>query len=113
MVVLAIKKWGKFLSRKKLIFNCDNEASVNSINSGVSWDLGIQHCLRELHKYLAIFSIELKAEHVKGQNNRICDALSRWHLHKKYKVEFEQLTKDQQTKQQTLERKHWEFMLAL
>ena len=97
MVVIAMKTWGKMLSRKKLIFNCDNLVSVESINSGASRDKVIQNCLRELHQVLGIYSCEIKAVFIRGIENRISDALSRAHLSKKCMVEFNKLTKRTQT----------------
>ena len=76
MVVIALKKWGKLLKRKRIVINCDNQNTVLAINSGASRDEVLQHCLRELHKITALNSCELRAQHIFGVNNRISDALS-------------------------------------
>ena len=111
MIVIAVKSFGKLLNRKRLIVNCDNNNSVLAINSGSSRNLVIQHCLRELHMVSAEHSFELKAKYLEGQNNRISDALSRFHLAESHKHSFKLLTNNVITKRIQIEDKNWHFML--
>ena len=80
MIVVALKLSGDEFARKKLVVFCDNFVTVRAINSGFSRNLVIQHCLRELHMVLALINGDIKAEFLRGIDNRESDALSRWHL---------------------------------
>ena len=110
MVVLTIKLWGKYLTRKKLVLNCDNQVTCFAINSGASRNQVIQHCLRELHKWLVVYHCELKVQYLKGSDNRISDSLSRWHTHKSFRDSFTDLTKDFQLRETEVSREHWKFL---
>ena len=85
MVVVAINTWGQKLARKKILIHCDNEVTVRAINSGSSRNVILQECLRELHRLQVVFHCELRAQFIFGINNRISDALSRWHTHENIK----------------------------
>jgi hypothetical protein len=39
----------------------------------------------------AIYQFEIKAKHIVGEENRLADYLSRWHIHNRYqnRVEFQ------------------------
>jgi hypothetical protein len=47
---------------KKILFFCDNEASVKVINSGSSKNAFMQDCLRELCYMAAVFQFDIKAK---------------------------------------------------
>jgi hypothetical protein len=51
---------------KKILFFCDNEASVKVINSGSSKDAFMQDCLRELCYIAAVFQFDIRAKHIFG-----------------------------------------------
>ena len=111
MVVVALKLWAGNLTRKKLVINCDNKVTVLSVNAGFSRDIVIQKCLREIHKVLAVHSCELKTEHILGVNNRISDALSRWHLNKKFEIDFNKLTHGVSTERCQVNDDVWRFLM--
>jgi hypothetical protein len=52
------------LSRKKILFFCDNEGSVKVIKSGSSKDAFMQNCLRELCYMAAVFQFDIRAKHI-------------------------------------------------
>ncbi|VDH91426.1 Hypothetical predicted protein [Mytilus galloprovincialis] len=87
-IVVAVKIWGKTFCGKKILIFCDNEASVQVINSGSSKDAFMQTCLRELCFIQASFQFEVRARHILGVENRLADYLSRWHCSHKYRELF-------------------------
>ena len=111
MVTIALKLWGDRLARMRVTMLCDNKTTVHAINSGSSKNIQIQKCLRELHKLMALFDCEIKAEFIKGESNRIADNLSRWHVDKKYETEFYKLTVTHERKERLIKRDHWKFFL--
>lgn len=70
------------------MYFCDNAVSVEVINHGRSRSRFLQACLREIAFICAVQECEIKAVHVKGENNRISDLLSRWDLSPLYQSEF-------------------------
>ena len=80
VLVIAVAKWASLFTRRKIQSNCDNQVTVQPINTVSSKDIVIQECLRYLHKVIAITSIDVRAVFIRGVNNRISDSLSRWHL---------------------------------
>ena len=49
----------------------------------------MQNCLRELCYIEAIYQFEIKAKHIVGDENRLADYLSRWHIHNRYQSRFD------------------------
>ena len=45
-------------------------------------------CLRELWLVVSQYKFELRAIHLPGEDNRVADWLSRWHLGSKYQDAF-------------------------
>ena len=88
MLVVAVKHWGKYMSRKRVLIHCDNEVTVRAVNTGRSRDQRIQACLREIHQISGLFSCEIKAVFLEGKSNRLSDSLSRWHFSKSFQVDF-------------------------
>ena len=111
MVIVALKKWGKTLARKKLVLWCDNEVTVRAINSGCSRNVVIQNSLRELHKFLTVFHCELKVLYLKGTENRISDHLSRWHLHAGHEQMFRKITKNYKLIEENINKELWQFIV--
>ena len=87
-IVIATKIWGHKIKGKQILIFCDNEASVYVINSGSTKDTFMQNCLRELCYIEAIYQFEIKAKHIVGEENRLADYLSRWHIHNRYQNRF-------------------------
>ena len=76
------------LKGKKLLIFCDNEASVTVINSGSTKDSFMQNCLRELCFVEATYAFKIRAKHIAGEENRLADYLSRWHIHSRFRDTF-------------------------
>lgn len=77
-IFLAVTIWGAHLSNKKLKFHCDNQAVVCILNSGTSTSAEVMCLVRSLTLLCLRLNILLKAEHIPGTRNIICDALSRF-----------------------------------
>jgi hypothetical protein len=88
VVVVAVKIWGMILKGKKLLIFCDNEASVTVINSGSTKDSFMQNCLRVLFFVEATYAFKIRAKHIAGEENRLADYLSRWHIHSRFRDTF-------------------------
>ena len=91
-VILAVKVWGRRLERAKIRLFCDNEATVQVINSGKTRDVFMQCCLREICYLTAEAQCVVRAVHLPGVQNRLPDLLSRWSLSPKAQDEFRELT---------------------
>ena len=46
-IVVSLRKWGKYMTRKRNLDFCDNEASVQVLISGHTRDAFMQNCLKE------------------------------------------------------------------
>jgi hypothetical protein len=79
-IFLSVVMWGDQLKNKRLIFNCDNSAVVQIVNSLSSKSEQVMQLVRVLTLYCLKYNILLKAQHVPGVKNEICDALSRFQL---------------------------------
>ena len=79
-VLVALRLWGHMWAKKQIIIECDNEAVVSVVNSGVTKDTGLGALVRNIWLETALKDIQLKLIHVKGKNNQCADLLSRWHL---------------------------------
>ena len=67
---------------------CDNKPVVDVINSSKTKDPFMATCLRELWLVVSKNEFELRAVHLPGEENRVADWLSRWHLGGKYQSAF-------------------------
>ena len=92
-VTVALKLWAHKLSGKKALIYCDNEVTVQAINSGKVKDSFLLKNLREQRYLCALNDCEIKAVHLPGSQNRLADALSRWTLSSVYVNKFKELTK--------------------
>ena len=88
-ITIACKIWGTQFRGKRILVYCDNNTSVQVLNSGKSKDEALLKCLREICYFSAMHEFEIRAEHLPGVENRKSDLLSRWHLDGKYKRLFE------------------------
>lgn len=77
-IVVAIFIWGKELINKKIKFCCDNLAVVSIINKLSSKSESVMHLVRFLTILCMKLNILIKADHIPGRDNKICDALSRF-----------------------------------
>ena len=75
---VALHIWGNMLCNKKIKFSCDNMAVVHIINSMTSKSKLVMHVVRAIAIQCLKFNILLKAVHIEGTKNSVCDALSRF-----------------------------------
>ena len=76
-VVLAMAIWGHMLQNKKIIFNIDNMALVEILNSQTSKSKRIMYLMRPFVLYTLKNNTIFRGKHIKGQFNEIADAISR------------------------------------
>ncbi len=83
--MVAVKLWGHCLEGKRILLYCDNEATVTVVNSGrcrdsvmLAYETICNDCM-------------LKGVHISGQDNRLPNILSRWHISPEYELQFHQL----------------------
>jgi hypothetical protein len=81
-ILVALYIWGSELVNKKIRFNCDNMAVVQIINKLSSKSEQVMCLVRCLALRCLNLNIIIKANHVPGRFNGICDALSRFQLTK-------------------------------
>ena len=74
--------WGKGWYKKRILFHCDNLASVIILTKGRSKDPIIMKLMRRLEMCAAKFNFAFYSEHVPGKMNLIADALSRLQMNK-------------------------------
>ena len=76
-ITIAAGLWGPHWRGQSVQVWCDNEAVVTIINQNTSKDLEAMHLMRCLAFIMAKCEFFLFASHIKGQHNKIADALSR------------------------------------
>ncbi len=76
-IVVAMASWGKRWQGRAVLARCDNMAVVAIVNSGSSREVEAMHLRRCLAFLEAKWAIQLRAEHVRGENNEVADAISR------------------------------------
>ena len=89
-ICVCAKVWGRTWAGKQLVFFCDNESSVYLLNSGKARMPFMQQCLREISFQAATHDFQLRGRHIAGEENRIPDWLSRWHLNPAFPQKFYQ-----------------------
>ena len=75
-IVLAASIWGHTWQQKRILFYCDNKATVSAINKGASSCPLMSHLLRLLTLTAMSSNFVVRASHVPGKTNSIADALS-------------------------------------
>ena len=81
-IVVACVLWGKDWSGQRVLFNCDNTATVQIINKGRSKVNIIMKLMRKLTWCSAISNFTIHAKHVPGCFNSTADAISRFQMNK-------------------------------
>ena len=76
-LVLAIAMWGRQWHGKSICCRCDNAAVVAMLRSGWCKNEHAMHLLRSLFFFQASYNVSLVAEHIRGVENGLADALSR------------------------------------
>ncbi|CAC5400972.1 unnamed protein product [Mytilus coruscus] len=79
-VILALYLWGDLLRNKKICFNIDNLALVSTVNKRTSKDKQIMKLIRPLVLLTMLNNIQFTAVHIKGAENKIADAISRFQM---------------------------------
>ncbi|XP_052220819.1 uncharacterized protein LOC127837617 isoform X1 [Dreissena polymorpha] len=79
-IVVAMFVWGDDLCNKKIRFNCDNIAVVHILNKLSAKSEPVMTLVRILTMRCLQKNILIKASHVPGASNDICDALSRFQM---------------------------------
>ena len=77
-LVVAIKIWCTKIRNKSILMYCDNQTTVDIVNSGRASNEFAQACLREICFITARNNALIRVIHVNGVDNRISDSLSRW-----------------------------------
>ena len=94
-LTVALKVWGKFLAGKKVTMLCDHLSSVVGVQTGRARDPFLQACLRELVFLQARWECQIRMQHIRREDNRLLDLLSRWDLVPKHREEFRLRTEGQ------------------
>ncbi|CAG2195976.1 unnamed protein product [Mytilus edulis] len=81
-IVVAAILWGKQWCGKKILFYCDNAATVHIIKKGRSKEPCIMKLMRRLTMCVVYNNFAVFSEHVPGASNIIVDALSRFQINK-------------------------------
>lgn len=76
-IVVSALLWGHEWSEKRILFHCDNTATVCIINKGRSKSKDIMQLMRRLTWCMFQHNFVLHAVHVPGKENNIADSLSR------------------------------------
>ena len=76
-VMVAVKHWFVSLSNLRVLIFVDNQACVALLNYGVTKSPFLASCLREIQFYLAMYNIEIKAQYIPSQDNKLADLCSR------------------------------------
>ncbi|VDI45709.1 Hypothetical predicted protein [Mytilus galloprovincialis] len=79
-IVVAAILWGSKWSKKRILFWCDNEATVAIVKKGRSKCLQIMSLMRQLTWCACKYNFHFSAKHVPGYENEISDALSRFQM---------------------------------
>ncbi|CAG2224001.1 unnamed protein product [Mytilus edulis] len=81
-IVMACVLWGDRWKRKRILFNCDNLATVDIIKKGRSKIQSLMKLMRKLTYHSAINNFVVHAKHIPGIKNCIADSLSRYQMMK-------------------------------
>lgn len=81
-IFVSLHIWGGTLVKKKIRFMCDNMAVVEILNHMTSKSDMVMVILRQITLLCLEHSIVIKARHIQGTKNVLCDALSRLQVDK-------------------------------
>lgn len=76
-IVVASILWGRQWTGKRIVFNCDNQATVHIITKGRSKEPVIMKLMRRLTMCAAKYNFAIYSTYVPGVKNNIADSLSR------------------------------------
>ena len=83
-ILVACETWGHYFKAKRILFNCDNNAVVCSINSGVSKNTELMALIRKLFFICALYNFEISAVYLPSKSNVLADSLSRFDFKRFY-----------------------------
>ena len=79
-IVVAAVLWGCFWNKKRILFWCDNEATVAIVRKGRSKCLQIMQLMRKLTWCACKYNFYFSSRHVPGYQNELSDSLSRFQI---------------------------------
>ena len=79
-IVVAAVLWGQEWKSKRILFYCDNLATVQIISKGRSKEPVIMKLMRRLTMCASLNNFAVYSKHVPGKINSISDALSRFQI---------------------------------
>ena len=77
-ILLAVRLFKRQWASKKVLIHCDNAAVVSVLKTGKTRDPYLGACARNIWYVAATADIDLQYTHIKGVDNKVADALSRW-----------------------------------
>lgn len=92
-LLVGIKIWGPACRGKRILVNCDNQATVAIVNTGRAHNVFAQSCMRELHYWAAVHDFQVRAVYLSSSDNRMADITSRMTDNEHYQKDFAVLTK--------------------
>ena len=95
--IVAVKLWSDNIQNKNVLTYCDNEVSVEVVNTGRARNQFAQACLWELCHVAAEVNAMIELVHISGDLNRISDCLLRWKDIRK-REQFKSLTRGKQVR---------------
>lgn len=75
-IVMSCVLWGHQWAKKRILFHCDNMATVDIISKGRSKIKSIMRLMRTLTYHSAMNNFVVHAIHIPGSDNNLADALS-------------------------------------
>ena len=92
-VLIAVREWKEDIANLNVLIYCDNQTTVQVLQTGRVSCPFMQKCLREIRFHSAKFNFRVRAVYLNTTDNRLADCLSRWHLASNYSKTFLDLTK--------------------
>ena len=85
-IVVAALLWGPEWKCRKVLFRCDNQATVAIVRKGRSKCLHIMQLMRKLTWCACEYNFMYSSSYVPGASNVLSDALSRLQIEKFFKL---------------------------
>ena len=96
-LITGLKLWSARYKNKNFLIHCDNQVTVEVVNSGRARNKFTHACLREICFTTAKNNAQIKVVYLEGISNRIPDCLSRWDKGQIYRDQFRELTQGWRT----------------
>lgn len=104
-ILVALFLFQDELKNKKIQFFCDNEAVVHILNTQTSKNENVMSLMRVLTLQCLRINAVVKGVHVRGIDNKICDALSRFQFSR-----FRELAPDADTEPYKMPDRLWTIL---